>query len=55
MATANLNSEQLHHPNPLDAIEQLLLARGWGYERIGEEEITGSISGKWCEYHLRFF
>ena len=38
MATANLNPEQLHRPDPLDAIEQLLVARGWGYERIGEEE-----------------
>ena len=54
MATANLNTEHLQNHDPLDAIEQLLLARGWGYERIGEEEMTGSISGKWCEYHLRF-
>lgn len=55
MATANLTLDQIQNPDPLDTIEQLFLARGWGYERIGEEEITGSISGKWCEYHLRFY
>lgn len=55
MATAFPDAAQFHRPDPLDTIEQLMLSRGWGYERVGDEEITGSISGKWCEFHLRFF
>ena len=42
-------------PNPLDLVEQAMTDNGWPYERLGEEEITASVTGKWCEYHLRFF
>ncbi len=28
---------------------------GWPYERVGSEEICATITGQWCEYHLRFF
>ena len=41
--------------NPLDLIEQMFDSSGWPYERVGEEEISASVKGDWCEYHLRFF
>lgn len=40
--------------NPVDDIEQVALANSWTFDRSGEEEITISISGQWCEYHVSF-
>lgn len=42
-------------PNPLDLIEQLLGSNEWPFERVTDDEITASVTGKWCEYHMRFF
>jgi hypothetical protein len=41
--------------NPLDIIEQVFDNSGWPYDRVGEEEISATVSGDWCDYHLRFF
>lgn len=41
--------------NPLDMIEGLLGTNEWPFERVTDDEITASVSGKWCEYHMRFF
>lgn len=41
--------------NPLDNVEMLFGENGWPYERMGSEEICATITGQWCEYHLRFF
>lgn len=40
--------------NPVDDIEQLAHANDWTFERSAEEEITISIAGHWCEYHVSF-
>lgn len=41
--------------NPVDSVETLFGEQGWPYERTGAEEISATISGQWCDYHLRFF
>lgn len=40
--------------NPVDEIEQLAHANDWTFERSSEEEITVSVAGHWCEYHVSF-
>ena len=40
--------------NPVDAIEQIAGMREWTFERSGEDEITISLGGSWCDYHISF-
>jgi hypothetical protein len=40
--------------NPLDLIEHFATANDWSFERSGDDEITISIGGGWCDYHVSF-
>ncbi|ADZ69627.1 YbjN domain-containing protein [Polymorphum gilvum] len=40
--------------NPVDVIEHVAALNDWSFERSGEDEITISIGGHWCDYHLSF-
>lgn len=40
--------------NPVDEIEQLAHANDWTFERSSDDEITVSVAGHWCEYHVSF-
>jgi hypothetical protein len=40
--------------NPVDTIEQIAALNDWAFERAGEDEITVSVSGGWCEYNVSF-
>lgn len=40
--------------NPVDFIEQLAGLNDWVFERSGEDEITISVAGSWCDYHVSF-
>ncbi len=40
--------------NPVDDIEQIALSNDWTFERSSEDEITISVAGHWCEYHVSF-
>lgn len=42
------------HANPVDSIEQLASVNDWAFERSGEDEITISVTGQWCDYHISF-
>ncbi len=42
------------HANPVDTIEQLAAVNDWAFERSGEDEITISVAGHWCDYHVSF-
>ncbi|MCW2305748.1 type III secretion system chaperone family protein [Rhodobium gokarnense] len=42
------------HNNPVDMIEQIASFHDWAFERSGDDEITISISGQWCDYHVSF-
>ncbi|NVK36028.1 MAG: YbjN domain-containing protein [Rhodobacteraceae bacterium] len=38
--------------NPLDAIEKLASSHKWIFERSDADEITISVGGNWCDYHV---
>ncbi|WP_068315251.1 YbjN domain-containing protein [Polycladidibacter hongkongensis] len=40
--------------NPVDAIESLAALNDWSFERLGDDEISISVSGAWCDYHVTF-
>ena len=40
--------------NPLDLVEELVVANDWSYHRMDEDEIVVEIAGHWCHYRLYF-
>ena len=40
--------------NPVDVIEQIAALNDWSFERAGDDEITISVGGGWCDYHVSF-
>lgn len=52
MALIDLDIERT--ANPVDVIEQIASLQDWAFERSGEDEITISITGQWCDYHISF-
>ena len=39
-------------PNPVDLIEQIAASHDWAFDRSGEDEITISVTGSWCDYNI---
>lgn len=46
--------EQERHSHPVDVIENIAALNDWAFERSGDDEITISITGGWCDYHVSF-
>jgi hypothetical protein len=40
--------------NPVDTIETVAALNDWSFERSAEDEITISVGGTWCDYHISF-
>ncbi|MBB3933118.1 hypothetical protein GGR25_004182 [Kaistia hirudinis] len=40
--------------NPLDRIEHVAAANDWNFERSADDELTISVGGGWCDYHVSF-
>ncbi|MCX5515643.1 hypothetical protein C3941_06665 [Kaistia algarum] len=40
--------------NPLDRVENFAAANDWSFERSADDEITISVGGGWCDYHVSF-
>lgn len=40
--------------NPVDTIETVAALNDWLFERSADDEITISIAGSWCDYHVSF-
>lgn len=40
--------------NPIDIVEEIVLANEWPHDRASEEEMVVEISGRWCDYRLLF-
>ncbi|NBC36854.1 hypothetical protein GTZ99_09820 [Novosphingobium sp. FSY-8] len=38
---------------PVEMLGQLFEARGWSYEYVTEDELTGEVQGSWANYQLR--
>ena len=40
--------------NPIDLVEEVVVANQWAHDRASDEEMVVEISGRWCDYHLLF-
>ena len=40
--------------NPLDVVERLASFHEWSFDRADENEISITVSGSWCDYHVAF-
>lgn len=40
--------------NPIDLIEEIVLANEWPHDRASDEEIVVEVGGRWCDYRLLF-
>ncbi len=40
--------------NPLDIIEEIVIANEWLFERNANDELIVELSGRWCHYRLFF-
>jgi hypothetical protein len=40
--------------NPLDALEQIVVANDWVFDRRSDTEMAAEAPGKWCDYGLYF-
>ena len=40
--------------NPLDIVEQMVIAKSWPFERPSGEDLAVEILGDWCAYQLWF-
>lgn len=47
-------SEIVSQHNPIDVVEELVVAQEWPFDRQGEEELAAQIPGDWCDYRLWF-
>ena len=53
MATLSRDLESLSD-NPLDAVEQIVQANAWPFERASDQELSTAVTGSWCEYQIFF-
>lgn len=40
--------------NPLDVVEEIVCRNEWSFDRQGDDELSVSVAGSWCDYHLGF-
>lgn len=40
--------------NPLEMMEEIVVANEWAFDRVSEEEMVVEIGGRWCAYRLFF-
>jgi hypothetical protein len=40
--------------NPIDLVEEIVIANDWAHDRTSEEELVVEIAGRWCDYRLYF-
>jgi hypothetical protein len=49
-----IDFEEDRQSNPVDVIEHIAALNDWAFERAGDDEITISVAGDWCDYHVSF-
>ncbi len=49
MTALNIETQASTH-NPLDMLEEMVVANEWPFDRVSEEEMVVEINGRWCEY-----
>ena len=40
--------------NPLDVMEQIVIANDWVFDRRNDSEMAAEVPGKWCNFELYF-
>jgi hypothetical protein len=40
--------------NPIDLVEEVVVANEWAHDRASDEEMVVEITGRWCDYRLYF-
>lgn len=40
--------------NPLDLLEEIVVANEWMFDRANEDEMVVELAGRWCHYRLFF-
>jgi hypothetical protein len=49
---ASMEATYNHFTNPVDMVEQIATIRDWAFERSTTDELTLSVAGSWCDYHI---
>jgi hypothetical protein len=52
MNAAGQDYNRLSHP--VDLMEHIACVQDWAFERSSEDELTVSVAGNWCDYHISF-
>jgi len=52
--TALSTETEIVAANPIDLVEEIVLANEWPHDRSSDEEMVVEISGRWCDYRLLF-
>jgi hypothetical protein len=48
-----VESERFYAPhNPVDTFEDVVCSFNWPYERPNDDELTITVKGSWCDYHV---
>ena len=50
MATIEANYD--HFTHPVDMVEHIATIHDWSFERSAPDELSLSVSGSWCDYHI---
>ncbi|HYD31736.1 MAG TPA: YbjN domain-containing protein [Azospirillaceae bacterium] len=53
MSTPLVESTSNPH-NPLDVLEEIVVANEWPFDRASDDEMIVEIGGRWCDYRLFF-
>ncbi len=49
---ASIDSTFERSSNPVDLVENIATIHNWAFERSTEDELTLSVEGSWCDYHI---
>jgi hypothetical protein len=52
--SASLHTAVPRAANPLDILEQIVVANDWVFDRRTDEEMAAEAPGRWCDYGLYF-
>jgi hypothetical protein len=52
--SASLHTAVPGAANPLDILEQIVMANDWVFDRRTDEEMAAEAPGRWCDYGLYF-
>ncbi|HZT88426.1 MAG TPA: YbjN domain-containing protein [Stellaceae bacterium] len=54
MTSVSMTESVAQGGNPIDLVEEIVLANDWAHDRASDEEMVVEISGRWCDYRLYF-